>query len=154
MSKGDAAPATPKSRRRGPSVPGVGGSGSEAFWEGVLSGQRSVRARDLPAAGAAELLAEHVRMSLRRPRRDAEPASDLLVRAPIGDQLDHLALPFRDDRRALVQHFDHGGDANNGPAACLLVGRRIFGGTPKGVARGMTPRRSSRRKRAISPPHG
>jgi uncharacterized caspase-like protein len=61
-------------------------------------------------------LTEHVRVSLRSARRDAEAASDFLVRATAGDQLDHLTLPIRDDGRALMQDFDHGSDANNGLA--------------------------------------
>src|SRR5436190_19917339 len=101
--RGDTAPATPKGRRRGPSVPGGGWSRSEAFRQWVAAGQRAIGTRDLPAPGAAELLAEHVRVSLRRPRRDAETACDLVVRATVSDQLDHLTLPIRDDRRALMQ---------------------------------------------------
>jgi uncharacterized caspase-like protein len=54
-------------------------------------------------------------VSLRGARRDAEAASDFLVRATVGDQLDHLTLPIRDDGRALMQDFDHGGDGNNAP---------------------------------------
>src|SRR5207344_509327 len=115
------------------SVPGRGRSRAEALGEGVATGQRAIRARDLTASRAAELLPEHVRVGLRRPRRDAETACDLIVRAAGGDQLDHLTLPIRDDRRALVQQFDHGGDATNGSAPCLLTGRRILGATPNGV---------------------
>ena len=40
--------------------------------------------------GDAELLAQHVAMRLRGSRRDAELAAELLVRQPLGDQLDHL----------------------------------------------------------------
>jgi class 3 adenylate cyclase len=65
-------------------------------------------------------------VSLRCARRDAEAASDFLVRATAGDQLDHLTLPIRDDGRALMQDFDHGGDANNGSSRSLLPARRIF----------------------------
>jgi len=62
----------------------------------------------LAASGTAELLPEHVRVGLRRSRRDAETAGDLVVRAAGGDQLDHLTLPIRDDRRALMQQFNQG----------------------------------------------
>src|SRR5919201_611993 len=99
----EAASATHRGRRRGLSVPGDGGSVSEALWEGVFAGERAVRARDLPAPGAPELLAEHIRVSLRRSRRNAEAAGDFVVRASVSDQLDHLTLPSCDDRRALVQ---------------------------------------------------
>jgi hypothetical protein len=47
--------------------------------------------------------------------------SRFLVRAAGGDQLDHLALPIGDDRRALMQNSDHGADASTGLAACLLA---------------------------------
>jgi len=33
---------------------------------------------------------------------------DLVVRVSGGDQLDHLKLPIRDCRRALMQDCDHG----------------------------------------------
>jgi hypothetical protein len=39
---------------------------------------------------------------LGRSRRDAETAGDLFVGTPGGDQLDHLALPIRDDRLTLM----------------------------------------------------
>jgi hypothetical protein len=70
--------------------------------EGVAAGQRSIRAWDLPTSGATELLTEHVGVGLRRTRRDAETASDLLIRASGGDQLDHLTLPIRNNRRPLA----------------------------------------------------
>jgi hypothetical protein len=73
-------------------------------------------------------------VSLRRPRRDAEPTTDFLVRATLSDQLDHLTLTIRDDRRPLMKQFDHAGEATNGPARCLLTQGRIFAATPKGVA--------------------
>jgi len=55
-------------------------------------------------------------VSLRRPRRDAEATADFLVRATFSDELDHLTLPIRDDRRPLMKQFDHAGEANNGRA--------------------------------------
>jgi hypothetical protein len=103
----DSAPATPKGRRRGPSVPGGSGNCSEALGERVAPRQPSVGAWDLPTPRASELLSKHVRVGLRRPRRDTETVSDFLVRAAGGDQLDHLALPIGDDRRALMQNSDH-----------------------------------------------
>ena len=61
--------------------------------------------------------------------------TDFLVRTPRRDELDHLTLTIRDDRRALMKQFDHAGEATNGPGACLLIGRRIFATTPKGLHR-------------------
>ena len=46
-------------------------------------------------------------MGLGRSRRDAETAGDLFVGTSGGDQLDHLALPIRDDRLTLMQYSDH-----------------------------------------------
>src|SRR3954462_10487345 len=72
-------------------------------------------------------------MSLRGSRRNAKLPCDLIVRTPSGDQLDHLTLPIRDHRRPLVEDCDHAGDANNGHASRLLIGRRNFSPTPLGV---------------------
>jgi hypothetical protein len=41
-------------------------------------------------------------VGLGRSRRDAETAGYLLIGTSGGDQLDHLALPIRNDRLALV----------------------------------------------------
>jgi hypothetical protein len=41
-------------------------------------------------------------VGLGRSRRDAETAGDLFVGTSGGDQLDHLALPIRDDRLTLM----------------------------------------------------
>src|SRR6202007_2274699 len=68
---------------------------------------RAVCARDLTASGAAELLPEDVGMRLGGSRRDAEPECNLVVRAPGGDQLDHLKLAIRDYGRSLMQDCDH-----------------------------------------------
>ena len=97
-----------------PSAPVVGSRRLQACRQRVLSRQQPERDRNLPPSRHAQLLPQHVAMRLRRPRRDAETASDLLVRATVSDQLDHLTLPIRDDGRALMQDFDHGGDGNNG----------------------------------------
>jgi hypothetical protein len=73
-------------------------------------------------------------VGLGRSRRDAETVGDLLIGTSGGDQLDHLALPIRNDRPALVQYSDHVGEANKGRARCLFAGGRNFGITPCGVA--------------------
>ena len=108
-----------------PSVPGCGGSGSEASCERVVAGQEPIRDGDLTPSGHAELLPEHVAMRLRRPRRDAQPLPDLVVRETLCDQLDDLALPIGDLHLPLVQYLCHVADANNGPAGCTLAERRI-----------------------------
>ena len=108
-----------------PSVPGCGGSGSEASCERVVAGQEPIRDGDLTPSGHAELLPEHVAMRLRRPRRDAQPLPDLVVRETLCDQLDDLALPIGDLQFPLVQYLCHVADANNGSAACTLAERRI-----------------------------
>ena len=102
MSEGDAAPAAARPQARVSLVPRGGGICLEALGEGVATGQRSVRARDLATPSATELLPKDIRVGLRRARRDAETVSDLFVGTPGGDQLDHLTLPIRDDRRPLM----------------------------------------------------
>jgi len=70
--------------------------------EGIAASERPIRARDLATPCATELLPEYVRVRLGRSRRDAETAGDLFVGTPGGNQLDHLALPIRDDRLTLM----------------------------------------------------
>ena len=77
-----------------PSVPGCGGSGSEASCERVVAGQQPIRDGDVTPPGHTEHLPEDVAISLRRPRRDAQPLADLVVRETLCYQLDDLALPF------------------------------------------------------------
>ena len=100
-----------------PSVPGSGGSGSEASRERVVAGQQSVGDRNLPASGHSELLAQDVAMRLRGAGRDAQTLADLVVREPGGDQLDHFALAIGDLQVPLGQYLCHAADANNGLAA-------------------------------------
>ena len=46
----------------------------------------------------------------------------LITRQPlVVDELDHLTLTIRNDRRSLMKQFDHAGEATNGPARCLLT---------------------------------
>src|SRR5205823_13546273 len=75
-----------------PSAPGAGNGRRKLTGEGVLSGERLERGRDLPPPRHAELLAQHVAMRLRCPGRDAETLSDLVVRAPARDQRNDLEL--------------------------------------------------------------
>src|SRR5690348_15465707 len=102
--------------------------GDEAGCQWVVAGRGAVGGRDLPPAGDAELLAQDVRMSLGRPRRDAEAIADLLVRATCRDQLDDLPLAGRDRRnRALEGLVHHGRDATSACDGPLFTERRIFG---------------------------
>src|SRR6201987_6441248 len=80
--------------RGSPSAPDAGKGRRKLTREGVLSGERLECGRDLPPPRHAELLAQHVAMRLGRPGRDAEPLSDLLVRAPARDQRNDLELPL------------------------------------------------------------
>src|SRR6266566_2204947 len=82
-----------------PSAPAIGRSRFEASRERVVAGYRPVRDRDLPASGNTELLAEDVRVSLRRSRGNAKALADFVIRAPGGDQLDDLPLPLGDRRK-------------------------------------------------------
>src|SRR5262249_7858735 len=77
-----------------PSVPPSGGSGGEAWREGVAAGQFSVRERDLPPPRDTELLSQDIAMRLRCPWRDAKPLSNFLIGAACRDQLDDLFLSF------------------------------------------------------------
>ena len=108
-----------------PSVPGCGGSGSEASRERVVAGEQPIGDGNLTPARHAELLPEDVAVRLRRPRRDAQPLADLVVRETLCDQLDDLALPLGDLQLPLVQYLCHVAEANNGPAACTLPERCI-----------------------------
>ncbi len=101
-SGGDPAPAAVTPQARVSLVPRGDGTCLEALGEGVAAGQRSVRAWDLTTPCATELLPKNIRVGLRRARRDAETACDLFVGTSGGDQLDHLTLPIRDDRRPLM----------------------------------------------------
>ena len=113
-----------------PSVPASGTPGSEALRERVVAGQFSVRARDLSAPRHAELLPQDIAMRLRRPWRDAEPLSNLLVGATGRDQLDDLLLSRSQNGRARLQHRRHSRDANKIVFSWLLTERRISAVTP------------------------
>ena len=108
-----------------PSVPGCGGSRSEASCERVVAGEQPIGDGDLTPSSHSELLPEDVAMRFRRPRRDAQPLADLVVRETLCDQLDDLALPVGDLQLPLVQYLCHVADANNGSAGCTLAERRI-----------------------------
>lgn len=86
-----------------PSAPAVGRSRLEASCEWVVAGDGSVRHRDLSPPGHTQLLAQNVRMSLRRSGGNAEPLAYLVVRATCGDQLDHLTLPVGDGGKGLAK---------------------------------------------------
>lgn len=103
--------------------------------ERVLASQRAVGMRDLPSPRHAELLTKNVAVRLRRSWRDAEPLSNLLVRATGRDQLHDLPLSRGQNRRARLQHRRHSRDANNGVLACLLTERRISRRTPRSLRR-------------------
>ena len=74
----------------------VGECRLQAVLEGVMARQEAVRHRDLPAAGYAEFLAQHVAVGFRRSGGDAEAFADLLVRAAGRNEFDHLSLTGRD----------------------------------------------------------
>lgn len=99
-----------------PSAPAVGRSRLEASCERVVTGDGSVRHGDLSPPGDTQLLAQNVRMSLRRSRGNTEPLADFVVRATCGDQLDHLTLPLGDRREGFAECVFHGLDAK-GPSA-------------------------------------
>src|SRR5262249_53240065 len=97
-----------RARARGsPSAPGAGQSRRELPGEGVLSGERLERGRDLPPPRHAELLTQDVAVRLRRPRRDSETLSGLFVRAPARDQRNDLELALGEVGLCLVAAF-HG----------------------------------------------
>src|SRR5215213_3413366 len=68
----------------------------EARCERVFAGKRAIRRRDLAPPRHTELPPQYVRMSFRRPGRDAELLPDLYVRAPGCDQLHDLTLTLGD----------------------------------------------------------
>src|SRR4051812_34690665 len=75
-----------------PSAPVVGSRRLEAACQRVLTRQQSERDRDLSPPGNTELLSQHVTVSLRGARRNAELETDLVVRQTLRDQLDDLPL--------------------------------------------------------------
>jgi hypothetical protein len=89
-------PAAQEGRRHGAVSPRYRPQPIRGF---AREGRRPVRHRDLAASGDTELLAEDVRVSLRRSRGDAKALADFVVRAPGGDQLDDLPLPLGDRRK-------------------------------------------------------
>jgi hypothetical protein len=76
--------------------------------ERVVAGQASIRDWKLPATTHAELLTKYIAMRLHRSGGDAEPLSDLVIRATGGDEDDHLALPVSDRRTPLSRCVRHG----------------------------------------------
>jgi hypothetical protein len=78
------------------SVPRIGRSRAEASIERVVTREQPVGRRDLATPRDTELLAEDICVRLRRPRRDAEAVTDLLVRATRRDQRDYFALSSRE----------------------------------------------------------
>src|SRR4051794_19529555 len=77
-----------------PSAPSSGCRRCKLTGKGVFTRERPERSRNLPPPRHAELLAQHVAMRLRSPRRDAETLADLLIGAAERDEDDHLALPL------------------------------------------------------------
>jgi hypothetical protein len=92
-----------------PSAPGIGRSRLEASCERVVAGHGPIGDGDLTPSAHSELLAQYVRVRLRRSRGDAETLTDLVVRAPGGYQLDDLALPLRDLWNRVPECFVHKG---------------------------------------------
>src|SRR6266566_10030393 len=82
---GPTVPAAPEVAGTVPSAPAIGRSRFEASRERVVAGYRPVRHGDLPASSNTELLAEDVRVRLRRSGGDAKPLADFVIRAPGGD---------------------------------------------------------------------
>src|SRR3989442_9643705 len=113
-----------------PSAPAIGRSRLEASRERVVAGYRPVRHWDLPASRHTELLAQDVRMCLRRSRGNAKALADLVVRAPGGDELDDLALPLGDRGERVPQCVVHRSKLN---------GQAPGDHWPKGVFAGATP---------------
>ena len=75
-------------------------------------------------------------MRLRRSWRDAEPLSNLLVRATCRNQLHDLLLT-RSQRGRALQHRRHGRDANNVVSERLLAIWRNSNVTPHGESRNL-----------------
>src|SRR5215471_11215569 len=107
-----------------PSAPGAGQGRCELTREGVLSGERFERGRDLPPPRHAELLAKHVAVRLRRSGRDAETLSDLVVRAPARDQHNDLELALGKVGLCLVGSSH--GRARYGRARAVAIDRRGY----------------------------
>src|SRR2546423_10213114 len=82
-------------RARVPSVPPALSGRAEALREGIHAGEESIRDGDLPPAGDAELLAQHLGMRPHRARGNAELLRDLLGREALRDQFDDLPLAAR-----------------------------------------------------------
>ena len=101
-----------KRRARLPSAPDAGYRRRRKLTsKGVFTCERLECGRDLPPPRHPELLAKDIAMRLRSSRRDAEPLSDLFVRAAQRDQLDHLALPLGQRDIRSVGGASHGRDA-------------------------------------------
>src|SRR5919201_2916951 len=91
-----------------PSAPVVGRSRLQASRQRVIAGQRAISDRDLPPSSHAELLTQHVRMSLRRTRGNAKPLADFHVRAAGGDELDDFDLSWSERGQRSLQRVVHG----------------------------------------------
>jgi hypothetical protein len=77
-------------------------------------------------------LTQYVTVRLRRPWGDAEPQTDLLVRAATRDQLDDLELPLRQDEWRVVGSA-HGNDATPEAAGRPSADGSIRGPTLPGL---------------------
>ena len=82
---------------------------AEACGERILPREHPEGDGNLSAAADTQLRAQRVRMRLRSPGRDAQPFSDLVVRAPCRDQRNDLTLPRCQARLSPVDRLsDHG----------------------------------------------
>jgi hypothetical protein len=93
----------------------------EAF-EGALSGRVPKRQGDVAPSSDAELRSKDVRVSLGCSRGDSKTLSDLDVRAPLCDELNHL--PLAGSELLLLGHGK--GDAGRPRLVCLLAAWPIF----------------------------
>jgi len=90
-----------------PSAPAVGRGRLEASCERVVAGQRAICHGDLASSRDAELLTQHVGMSLGGSRGNAEAFTDFIVRAPGCDELDDLLLPLGDGWKRVSKSVVH-----------------------------------------------
>ncbi len=119
---------TPQRRRGPPLAPERDRNRLEAFGQGIVPRELPVCGRDLAPSCHTELLAQDIRVSLRRPGGDPEAGSHLLVRATGGDKFHDLALPLSDRWRWVhgVVHADEPNAARVGvPSAEGSKGRRV-----------------------------
>src|SRR5262245_16218140 len=125
-----------------PSAPGAGKSRCKLTREGVLTGERLERGRDLPPPRHAELLAQHIAVRLGCSGRDAETLSDLVVRAPSRDQRNDLELALGQVGLCLVASSHGSARYDRGGAA--TIGRRGYSGGRRALRRRSSPRGRAR----------